>query len=111
MDKRTFTWEEAAGLLPAVRDLTAAAANELEAILGGADFDDAGGIPQAVIGDYQRIVARWTSAVTDLGAEVKGLWLVDFDSGSGYYCWRYPEPSLQFFHTYEEGFQGRVPLT
>jgi len=25
------------------------------------------------------------------GLEVKGLWLVDFDNGSGYYCWRYPK--------------------
>ena len=31
------------------------------------------------------------------GLEVKGLWLVDFDNGSGYYCWQYPEEGLQFY--------------
>jgi hypothetical protein len=35
-----------------------------------------------------------------------------FDCGEGYdyYCWRYPAESLGFFHGYEEGFQGRVPI-
>jgi hypothetical protein len=44
------------------------------------------------------------------GVEVKGLWLIDFDNGSGYYCWRHPEPGLHFFHSYEDGFSGRVPI-
>ena len=43
-----------------------------------------------------------------LGADVKGLWLVDFDNGSGYYCWQYPEDGLDHFHSYEEGFAGRI---
>ena len=45
-----------------------------------------------------------------LGLEIKGLWLVDFDSGAGYYCWKYPEPAIDHFHGYEEGFAGRLPL-
>ena len=44
-----------------------------------------------------------------MGLEIKGLWLVDFDSGAGYYCWKYPESSLGHFHGYDEGFSGRVP--
>ena len=47
---------------------------------------------------------------TRLGIEVKGLWLIDFDNGSGYYCWQYPEESLQYFHGYDDGFSGRVKL-
>jgi hypothetical protein len=38
------------------------------------------------------------------------VWLVDWDSGAGYYCWRYPEESLGHFHGYQEGFAGRVPI-
>ena len=45
-----------------------------------------------------------------LGLDVKGLWLVDFDNGSGYYCWRWPETELAYFHGYEEGFAGRVRI-
>ena len=52
----------------------------------------------------------WAEEMQSLGIEVKGIWLVDFDSGAGYYCWKYPEPALNHFHGYEEGFAGRLPL-
>ena len=35
---------------------------------------------------------------------------MDFDNGSGYYCWQYPEEGLQYYHTYEEGFRGRTRI-
>lgn len=98
MPKRIFTYEEAAALLPDVQQLTAEAVARVDAVA-----------PEAV-DDQQRIVEEWVASVTDLGIEVKGLWLIDFDNGSGYYCWKYPEPALQYFHGYEEGFQGRVKL-
>ena len=52
----------------------------------------------------------WAEKIMQLGAEPKGLWLVDFDSGSGYYCWRYPEADVGFFHGYDDGYSGRVPI-
>lgn len=59
---------------------------------------------------YQKIVSAWAESLMEMGIEVKGLWLVDFDNGSGYYCWQYPEESLQYFHGYDDGFGGRVKL-
>ena len=35
----------------------------------------------------------WQQSMQDLEAEVKGLWLVDFDSGDGYWCWAFPKPT------------------
>ena len=35
---------------------------------------------------------------------------VDFDSGEGYYCWRYPEAAVQHYHGYEDGFAGRMKI-
>ena len=58
----------------------------------------------------QTIVEQWTREVEALGLEVKGLWLVDWDCGDGYYCWRHPEPSLADFHGDDEGFAARVPI-
>jgi hypothetical protein len=55
-------------------------------------------------------VQRWAREMEALGLEVKGLWLVDFDSGAGYYCWTWPELELAFFHGYEEGFGGRARI-
>ena len=56
------------------------------------------------------LLETWAEKIRGLGAEVKGPWLVDFDSGAGYYCWKWPEEGLGFFHGYEEGFSGRVRL-
>ena len=55
----------------------------------------------------QHLIERWKHEMEALGAEVKGVWLVDFDNGSGYYCWRWPETTVDHFHGYDEGFGGR----
>lgn len=110
---RTFTYEEALELMPRVFTLTDEAVRSLEEIIGRPftwDELDELAVPEERIIDYERLVADWASAIAELGIEVKGLWLIDFDSGSGYYCWRYPETSLRFFHGYDEGFAGRVEL-
>jgi hypothetical protein len=96
--KRIFTYEQALALWPEVQRITSEAVERVEEI----DSEDSS--------DYEGIVTAWAEAILELGIEVKGLWLVDFDSGSGYYCWRHPEPALEYFHTYEEGFGGRVKL-
>lgn len=98
MPKRIFTYEEAVALLPRVQDLTNHAAQRVEEM----ESDDPS--------DYERVVQKWAESILGLGVEVKGLWLVDFDSGAGYYCWKHPEPALEYFHGYEEGFAGRVKL-
>lgn len=53
-------------------------------------------------------LAAWVNEMHEYGGEVKGPWLVDFDSGDGiYYCWKYGEEDLLFFHRYEKGYKGR----
>ena len=97
-EKKTFTYEEASALLPEVQRITGEAVAEARALPTGAEEE------------AQRLLTQWMMEIAALGVEVKGLWLVDFDCGSGYYCWRWPEESLQYFHGYEEGFGGRVPM-
>jgi len=97
-EKKIFTLGEARDALPRVREITE------EAV---ARYESAGGEAEE---QQQEIVGEWVRQITALGVEVKGLWLVDFDSGAGYYCWKYPELSLEYFHGYEEGFAGRLPL-
>lgn len=109
--KRIFSYDEALDMFPAVRDLTAAAVRQMEALtttLGSRDELDSR--RQELEEARERIVTVWAREVTSLGCEVKGLWLVDWDSGDGYYCWRFPEQAIAHFHTYEEGFAGRIPL-
>ena len=96
--RRTFTLDEARALMPKVQELTAEAVERYAKLPG--DLEDA----------RLEVVQEWAEELRTLGLEIKGLWLVDFDSGAGYYCWKYPELSLNHFHSYEEGFAGRLPL-
>lgn len=108
--RRVFTLAQAQALLPAVRERTRAALEEIGALAIPADEVAGGGRGEAVHQEAQRILAQWTADVVASGAEVKGPWLVDFDSGGGYYCWKWPEESIDFFHGYSEGFPGRMRL-
>ena len=99
-EKKIFTLEEARSLLPKVKELTSEAVFKFARLSEGEETEE----------ERQGVVGEWAREILALGAEIKGLWLVDFDSGAGYYCWRYPETSLEYFHGYEEGFAGRLPL-
>ncbi len=106
-----FTYEEALATFPRVRDLTTAAVNQVQSLSNRLQsHDELESRREELEEAYQTIVQNWAEDVTAIGCEIKGLWLVDWDCGSGYYCWRYPEENLGYFHTYEEGFGGRVPI-
>jgi len=116
-DRRIFSLTEAHELLPAIRALTADAVRDAEQLT--AELDAVETHPETAAQDDARerlsaqlngIVADWAGRINQLGLEAKGLWLVDFDNGSGYYCWRYPENSVSYFHGYEDGFAGRMKI-
>lgn len=108
---KRFTLKEAEAILPVIRKITEEAVgqvNELKAKIEAVDP------PPAHRPYYEQqlnnIVSRWSEKVIKLGCEPKGLWLVDFDNGEGYYCWRYPEEGLEFYHTYRGGYASRTPI-
>jgi len=106
-----FSLDEARALLPKVRALTTDAVIRADAVTGElqqvAEDDPA----HAQLSEALReIVNGWADEVRALGVEVKGLWLVDFDNGEGYYCWKYPEDTIAHYHGYEEGFAGRMSI-
>ena len=110
-EPRIFTLAEAQALFPLVRSITQATYAELEPVRRQL----AAMIPSnpqihAVEKLYEAIVRRWVAKMERLGLVIKGLWLVDFDTGDGYLCWKFPELKLGHYHTYQEGFSGRRPL-
>jgi hypothetical protein len=108
---RIFTYEEALATFPKVHELTRKAVQEVHSIAAqvGSPEELAARRPE-IDSACEEIIRSWAGSVHLLGCQVKGLWLVDWDSGDGYYCWRYPEATLSHFHGYEDGFNGRLPI-
>jgi hypothetical protein len=107
--RRSWTLEGARALLPDVRERTAVAVAEVESLLErrGAPRSPP---PEEIDARVEQVTSGWARSMEALGLEVKGVWLVDFDNGSGYYCWRWPETELAWFHGYDEGFAGRIRI-
>jgi hypothetical protein len=80
--------------------------NRLEA-LNPKDRAQSSGI-EAEVG---QLIEGWNQKVRKLGGHPKGLWLVDIDAGDGYYCWKFPEPEIAFWHEYKSGYTGRIPIS
>lgn len=110
-DTRVFTLAEAEELFPLVRTITEAAWRELEPVRHRLEsMIPANPRIREVEREYEAIVKRWMAKMNRLGLVVKGLWLVDFDTGDGYLCWKFPELRIGYYHGYQEGFMGRRPL-
>lgn len=111
-ETRKFTLAQARLLMPEVRRVTREAVEALEHLqrdLAGRESPS----PELVArveGEMRDAVQGWASSIERLGAVAKGLWLVDFDNGAGYFCWQHPEPELSHYHDYEAGFAGRTPI-
>ena len=108
---RQWTLASARQILADVRRRTEEAVRAVDALERRREGLPADGPERrAVERDLERAVSRWVRSMEALGVEVKGPWLVDFDNGSGYYCWRWPEERLEYFHGYEEGIEGRTRI-
>ena len=106
-----FSLQQARDLLPQVKHMTADAVRRAESLVTQLQRIEEDDPQHATLSAALRdVVNGWAEEVQSLGLEAKGLWLVDFDNGSGYYCWRYPEEDLLYFHSYDEGFRGRMRI-
>jgi len=101
--RRTFTREEAESLLPIVRRITETAAvqtKDLSEQLRWVPADEP--LSSRLRQDMDLIVRRWAVKVKRLGCAPRGIWLVDFDAGDGWFSWRYGDEQLSFFHPNSE---------
>ncbi len=105
-----FTYAEAEEILPLVYRITDDASKEVKYLMGCVEalqdkHSDASRDLQTRI---NQIIEKWQNKLERLGLRPKGLWLADFDNGSGYFCWKFPETKILFQHGYQDGFTGRI---
>ena len=108
--RRTFSLEEAESLLPIVRRITERAALEVRDLQEQLRFVPHGeGLHQRLAAQADVAVRRWAIKISQLGCEPRGIWLVDFDAGSGWFSWRLGDERLAFFHAHD--LPARAALT
>jgi hypothetical protein len=108
--KKVFMRHEVSKLLPLIYRLTEASQQEAGKII---NFIEAHADKKCLAvleleARLNEIVTRWQVKIEKLGGEPKGLWLADFDKGDGYFCWKFPETEICFWHGYQDGFTGRI---
>jgi hypothetical protein len=125
MSARYFTVEEANALLPELEplvgrllELRARVSHEsrqLGDVLGDLRSDIGGPEPSRLAADFAEIeglVARIGAYGCILKSLEAGLldFLCERDGRDVYLCWRYGEPSIQYYHEIHAGYPGRQPL-
>ena len=109
--RRIFSLDEARALLPEVKLLTADAVRRVEDLTSRMEtVHETDSSRASIESDIEDAIREWSLAIEELGLEAKGLWLVDFDNGQGYYCWCFPEDTVSHFHDYDGGFRGRMKI-
>lgn len=117
--KSTFTLDEARIVFPIVYRLTKRYSERVHGLIAkienlsqtqnlGAHNSSLADSLEAEAG---RLIVEWQEKIQKLGGLPNGHWVVDFDSGDGYFCWKYPEPAIDFWHHYRDGFSKRIKLS
>ena len=93
--KHTFGHLEAQRLLPVVRRITQEVVVRAEALaLRYEALPEEHESRRGLERELNDLIIAWAAKIAKLGAEAKGLWLVDFDCGEAIYGWRFPETEL-----------------
>lgn len=122
---RYFTVDEANALLEEIRPImadllerrarVAVSRDKLQSVIDDRWSNTGGADASAAVSDFLAIESL-VEQIRDLGCEIKDIngGLVDFlarrEGRDVYLCWRYNEPSVQFYHELHTGFAGRKPL-
>ena len=107
-----FSLEEARRILPVVRRITLEFSVKVELLIARLETLQLNQTETicALEKQVNELIQTWNDKIRKLGADPRGLWVVDFNSGEGYYCWKHPESDILYWHSYEDGYSGRKPL-
>lgn len=108
--KRVFTLEQAAQILPVILKITRRAQREVQDLSNRIPAHKPSAASEVIQARIETLLGEWQDHIRRLGAEPKGFWNVDFDNGSGYFCWKFPEADIRYWHRYQDGFAGRIEI-
>lgn len=109
--KPQFTLESAKEILPIIQRATKHADSEIKVLLAKmSEIDPRSSEGVAIELQVNELFVQWQTKMTKLGVEGKGMFMVDFDTGVDYLCWKFPETSLEHRHEYTEGMQHRTKI-
>lgn len=111
--RSVFSLNEAQELLPVVFRITKLYSQKVEALIERLDSLGTSNetLSSSIETQVNALIAEWQGKIQRLGALPKGLWIADFDSGDGYFCWKFPERGIEFWHKYTDGYSKRVRVT
>lgn len=109
---RILNRQEARRLLPVISKITQRAQKEIRDLVQRLELVRQINEQEAtqIEDEIDVLMNQWREQVSRLGGHPKGVWIVDFDNGSGFYCWKYPEKDIFFEHGYKDGYLGRRKL-
>ena len=109
---KLFDLTEAKQLLPLVKSITKQYQSELSPVQLRLNKMLSNDPRRNVIEDqYEHVVNIWKRKIEKLGANVYGLWIVEFDVGEGFLCWKNPELDLHYFRPNNCDFSQRIRLS
>ncbi len=125
MSIRYFTIEEANAVLPELEPLVgrvltlrariSSRSRQMGELLTDLSSDVGGPLPSQLAGEFaelERLVGRIQSHGCVLKSLEAGLldFLCEREGRDVFLCWRYGEPSVQYYHELHTGFGGRRPV-
>lgn len=111
--KKAFSLEEAKRVGTLLYHITKKKSQRVEALLAQLQVKmDLGEAEFSQLEDeIDREIREWEGKVERLGGLPRGLWMADLDSGTGYFCWKFPEVTVDHWHRYEDGNSKRICLS
>jgi hypothetical protein len=105
---RRFTLEEANVFLPSIVKLTTEAIEKVQPLMkklqDPRNLED----KKLVTIQIQQTVAHWTDQVLCFGAQTRGLWMVEFETGTNFFNWSYGEKEIMYQRDYNQSFDQRT---
>lgn len=107
-----FSLDEACAVLPVILRITRIYSEKVQDLIERLDAlgGQSDGVVVSLESQVNELIRDWQIKVQKLGALPKGLWIADFDAGDGYFCWKYPERTIEFWHDYNDGYTKRIPV-